>query len=474
MKIHAYIVCWDNVNDNVVNNIERQFIDFNQPHTIINSGNIKNDRWDNVGDIRYYRQFHKALKDFDRSNDYMMFICGDVSHSNWAGVLERTAYVLEKYSNTYAYAPHFTNDPWNEGSTSLENIGDDLMISSNTNGIMFVLHKDVVEFMLIYMDYLDKKHKLSTMISGWGIDIVWSAYAIYMNRIVLRDSKFIVTHPAGSTYDHGKATSETIAVMDTFLEFSETLGFNLDKIKSISSKISGRMSKAPDCMLVSDFYDTYPELIKKIDINYHIISINDERKENKDLIDKILSGNKIDIKSLNARDESLVSQFHIDNPEFKFGWDTFKPGEFGNFGSHYIAWKHLINSSMDNLLVFEDDALISEDFIEKYTTAINNTPKDFDVLSIYVDPNQYPRYHSSDYINDYISKGYQDWSTLCYVVSRQGATKMLDYVLHNGMDYPTDWFIFRNGHKGIFNVYTLLPNFQPPLKIDTRYESQVQ
>jgi GR25 family glycosyltransferase involved in LPS biosynthesis len=473
VKSFAYVVCWDDVHYNVIDNIEKQFIDYGQPYKIINSGNMKRDHWDNVGDIRYYRQFYKALKEFDISNDYMIFICGDVSYDNWADVLSRTAEAMCN-NNVYVYAPHFTNDPWNEGSTMLKKIDDHFMISTNTNGIMFVLHRDVVKFMLEYMKYLDDKNDLSTMVSGWGIDVVWSAYAIYMNRIVLRDSKFIVHHPAGSSYNHGRATEETIAVMQHFSDFVKLKGLDQDKLNLIASKINRRMSKDPECMSVLDFYDLGPDLNKNFDINYHIIYINDERKSNRDLIDSTLYGTKLNIKSFNAKDPERVSEFYEDNPEFRLTWVDPKPGEFGNFGSHYIAWKHLVNSTMDSILVFEDDALIKDNFVSAYDLAMNNVPDDFDVLSIYIDPNQYDRFNQSDYVNEYIAKGYQDWSTLCYVVSRQGAQKLVKYVVDNGMDYPTDWFIFRNGHKGLFNVYTLAPGFQSPLEIDQRYESQVQ
>jgi len=192
------------------------------------------------------------------------------------------------------------------------------------------------------------------------------------------------------------------------------------------------------------------------------------------MIDRVLASNKLNINSLNAKNSVELDRFMSENKEFKFGWEGFKLGEIGNFGSHYLVWKNLLESDLDNILVFEDDSLIHDDFIDKYNIAMNNTPEDFDVLSIYVDQNQYPRLQGNHYVNDYISYGYQDWSTLCYVVSRQGARKMLEYVKENGMDYPTDWFIFRRGHEGIFNVYTLVPDFHPPVEIDRRYESQVQ
>jgi GR25 family glycosyltransferase involved in LPS biosynthesis len=60
------------------------------------------------------------------------------------------------------------------------------------------------------------------------------------------------------------------------------------------------------------------------------------------------------------------------------------------------------------------------------------------------------------------------------VVSKEGAKKLIKYVEDQGIDRPTDWFIFRGGSEGKFNVYTLPPHFKSPVSIDTRYESQIQ
>lgn len=134
----------------------------------------------------------------------------------------------------------------------------------------------------------------------------------------------------------------------------------------------------------------------------------------------------------------------------------------------------MAENNIDKLLIFEDDAKLSEEFIDKYNLFLDYCPKDYDVFSIFVHENQFPRFNSNDIINDYIAKGYQDWSTLCYVVSNSGAKKLLGYVKNIGMDYPTDWFIFRHGAKGIFNVYTFPPEKVGGIEIDSRYESQVQ
>lgn len=472
MSFYTYLVAWDEVHFNSVE-IEEQFKLSGQPITVINSGNMKRDHWDNVGDIRYYRQFYHALKSFDPAYDYMAFLCGDVSSDRWSNVIDRANYVLKKYNNTGLYAPHLTHEPWSEGASKIAEAEDQLNISIQTDGIFVFIRKDIVQTMLDYFDFLNKEIKLSEMKSGWGLDMIWSSIAIINGLSILRDKMHVPNHPAGSSYDHSRATEEMNIMLSNFYKFIEQSGLDQELYKKMHGKIYGRMSHQENCKSVTDFY-THFNLINRKPIDYHVIYINDERKENRDQIHKIVNGNLRNIFSLNANLTEEIDKFYTNNNSFKIAWEGFKLGELGNFASHYCAWNYVIDNDLDSLLVFEDDVVMHDDFMEKYNTIVDNLPEDYDVMSVFVDPNQYPRYRPDHRINDYIARGYQDWSTLCYIVSRQGANKLVQYVNSVGMDHPTDWFIFRKGHKGIFNVYTVLPQFPSPLEIDHSYESQVQ
>ena len=468
MKFQSYLVSWDEYYKNSLD-IESQFKNMGLDIKVINSGSPK-DGWINVGDIRYFRQFYYAIKDFNFNNDYMLFMCGDVSNEDWSIVINRAVDVLSTYEDIYLYAPYFTNDPWGFNSTSLKisELDKDLSLATNTNGIMFFMHKETVKDMLQFFDYFEKKYGWEGMVSGWAIDLVHSSFVIGKNKIILRDSKNIVKHPAGSSYNHSKATEETALIYKAFNEYSKEYSFIVDKIYK-------RMSHDPSNMNVINFYGQDIDLIKKkTKINYHIIHINDERKNNRDLIDSMLNASRHEIKSVNAKDPKQKKEFFLLNKDFKLSWDKFKDGEIGNFASHYLAWNYVVENNLNNLLIFEDDAIINELFLEKYNLFLTHCPDDYDVFSIFVHKNQFPRFNHNDIINENISKGYQDWSTLCYVISNSGAKKFIEYVKVNGMDYPTDWFIFRNGHKGIFNVYTFPPEKTGGIEIDEQYSSQVQ
>lgn len=475
MNFFSYIVCWDEVYNNVLN-IENDFTSLNVPHKVINSGSRLHDNWMNVGDIRYYRQLHKAVKDFDRSYEYMFWLAGDVSYNNWSDFIDRANESVSLY-NVFAYAPHLTSEPWHEGSSKIINLTLDnkMLLSIQTDGIAVILHKDIVDMLEKYLDFVADKTDITQLTSGWGMDMIWSAYSIYMNKLVLRDNMHILNHPAGSSYGHDRASKELKIILDLFYEFCDDNKIDSIKIRNIHEKIYGRMQRREDCLHVDSFYSASPEILKNTyPINYHIIHIDDIRLSNRKSLQEVLNGEKIDIPCLNAKKDGEIDLFKQNNPEFKFAWDGFKLGEIGNFGSHYLAWKYLRQSNLNELIVFEDDALIDYTFHQKFQTSMNLLPKDYDIFSIYVDKNQHPRFDESQRISYHIAKGYQDWSTLCYVISKRGAEKLCKYVEEIGFDHPTDWFIFRKGHQGIFNVYTLPPYIENPLSIDSRYESQVQ
>lgn len=211
-------------------------------------------------------------------------------------------------------------------------------------------------------------------------------------------------------------------------------------------------------------------------IPYSIISINNSRLGNKIIARRVFSDwEELKLPSLNATQDDDLNKFYSKYPNFKLGWDGFKRGEIGNFASHYIRWKFLVNSDIEYILVLEDDIKINSiELPYLIEDRIKNLPKDWDVYSVFVDSNQYSRYNHSHGSSEIVF-AYQDWSTLAYIISKSGAIKLCGYVDDGpGMDDPTDWFIFRKGHRGIFNVYTNHPEKNIPIEIDHQYDSLVQ
>ena len=210
---------------------------------------------------------------------------------------------------------------------------------------------------------------------------------------------------------------------------------------------------------------------------YAIIHINNKRKANLAALRSGLTGfEEHPVEFINGACRRQVARFCAKNPRFKFaGWKP-KAGEAGNFMSHFNCWRALTESSLDALLVFEDDCLIGPDFLEYLSLYTQELPPRYDVFSVFADANQFVSFSSRHRVRGakYLARAYQDWSTLCYLVSRRGAAKMMDYVATRGADEPTDWFIFHKARRGLFKVYTLVPGARHLARIDGRHPTMVQ
>lgn len=163
---------------------------------------------------------------------------------------------------------------------------------------------------------------------------------------------------------------------------------------------------------------------------------------------------KLESPTINLMIDGAAQDFIKENDGFNPMF-SFKIGEVGVWASNFIAWNNLLKSNYDAALLFEDDLLLSEDFYEKLIELINDLPSNWDFFSVFCHPNQIGRYHKDFDVTNKITLAYQDWSMLCYMVSRRGAEKALSF-MSGGFNQPIDWFIFRNQQE--FNVYTLHPS----------------
>ena len=105
----------------------------------------------------------------------------------------------------------------------------------------------LVNEMLAFFDYFQDKYGWEGMVSGWAIDIIYASVSIGKGKIVLRDSKHVLTHPVGSSYTHEKAGSETSLVFKAFTEFSSIYD-------EIINKIHLRFNRDPQYMNLLSFY----------------------------------------------------------------------------------------------------------------------------------------------------------------------------------------------------------------------------
>jgi hypothetical protein len=462
----VYIVAWDSVLSNVLES-EIQFNDIE--YRVLNSSSTKveSDKWINIENIWYFNQFRLSLQDFSSTDkDFMCFLAGDLQSNQFSDIYKSAEKVFSDV-NVGIYAPYFTHEAWSREITEIETVpGTTLVISTQTDGLMTFISRPVALEMLKAMNNVYKNNpEVESFRSGWGIDYTYCAISLMMNKLIYRDDSFYVTHPVGSSYNHGNAgqeMNEFIGFIDKYYKENTISAVTFtEAFEFIDRRRNGHREP------LSNLYRN----INKLSLAYTNMYIDDERKSSRDKSSAALSKwTDLDLLTVNVSNPGGYEKFSKSFPEFST--DRLL-GERGNFSSHYLRWKYLLDSDLDNLLVIEDDAELDGDFTQVIESYMEYLPKDWDVFSIFVHENQFDRYTEKN--NVPVVRAYQDWSTSCYLISRMGAKKMIDYVHAHGADYPTDWFIFRYASdRKLWDAYTIHPEFRVPVKLNQSYNSTVQ
>lgn len=135
------------------------------------------------------------------------------------------------------------------------------------------------------------------------------------------------------------------------------------------------------------------------------------------------------------------------NPQ---GW---RYSTIGIWASSYTAYKNFLKSEYDYLLIFEDDMLIQNDFMDVFTTHFSELPDGWDVYYHFNAGS--PRLAKK--ITEHLARPNQMWSNAAYVMSRKGAEKAVQSVeTAPGAYLPIDWHFLKQ--LNIFDIYTSQQN----------------
>lgn len=263
IKYCGYIQNWNditNVEKNVLK-IEKEFIKYGKSYKVINSSKTiyEKENWINVDDIWYQRSFYEALKDFDFSNDYFLYITGDFKSNLWEEIFQKSDYVLNKYLpksfSLHHDDPYFTSEKISLGNVEKEKYFE---YSAIQDGIIVFYHKDVVKELIEYFSYIEDKGLLKDMKFGWGIDFVAAAICFYQNGHMIKDKGFYGTNSSSgiANSDSKKCMEELYVVLNSFKDFSKIKG-NEKEMSFILKKIKQRVGhKTPMRFLRhEDFYE---------------------------------------------------------------------------------------------------------------------------------------------------------------------------------------------------------------------------
>jgi GR25 family glycosyltransferase involved in LPS biosynthesis len=138
------------------------------------------------------------------------------------------------------------------------------------------------------------------------------------------------------------------------------------------------------------------------------------------------------------------------------GW---RFGEIGIWASNWTAWNNFLKSDADYLILMEDDITYSSIFMEIIINYMAQLPEGWDIFHAFSPADQFGKYTGShDFGADDVCIAYQDWSCLCYIITKNAARKMIDH--SNMFNLPLDWYMFRQNH--LFKTYTVKPTSEFP------------
>ena len=133
------------------------------------------------------------------------------------------------------------------------------------------------------------------------------------------------------------------------------------------------------------------------------------------------------------------------------GW---RYGEIGIWASNRTAWKSFLNTDSDYLILMEDDIIYNRKFIDILNNSISQLPDNWDILHLFAPEDQFYKYNDNNNFGaEDVCYTYQDWSCLCYIITRRGAEKLIES--SSRITLPLDWHMFRQTH--LFNIFTLKP-----------------
>ena len=189
-------------------------------------------------------------------------------------------------------------------------------------------------------------------------------------------------------------------------------------------------------------------------------------KKNTDRLEKFMKNAKVANVEVERFEAIYGKELDKDHPDIhKYFVENHKlnPGQIGCALSHIKIWLDAIKNNYKNIIVFEDDAIIPKDFLDKFNNAYNELPKDWDYFSL-----------NCSWCNNikdfsFIHKSNFNVCTISYNINLNSINKIFDLIKIKKIDEPIDKYLFENYYKKN-NLYVIKPSLVKP---DIVYTSDI-
>lgn len=265
----TYVVAWDGAIENVLD-ISRQLVAGSINHKFYNVSSIENqtEHWTRAEDVRYYGHFFNAIKDFLSSHhDVFIFNAGDMGYGDYDGYTKRIEQMFEDNYNLALFAPDCTNDVFvgNTSTIAKSNKYPELYLSTNTNGIYVAMSRDMAGYISLFQDWSIETGEIdfTKMRSGWGLDMAYCSLAIFLNKIIYRDSSVTMYHPTSQSYTQQQGLDEFYATLNAFNKFAmDVLMIRPERIKFIMDKTLEKVRQQHSTVLSKEIMYTNPKAVE--------------------------------------------------------------------------------------------------------------------------------------------------------------------------------------------------------------------
>ena len=192
-----------------------------------------------------------------------------------------------------------------------------------------------------------------------------------------------------------------------------------------------------------------------------VINMDKDKERLKDF-DKYMSANHIKYDRFSA----VVGAKILNDSRLTDYCNTFcSDGVKGCALSHRSIWDIMVEKGYKNVLVFEDDAVIDENFDKQFQNVWNHLPKDYDVVYFgcifgCIDNSPANTVYKkimgfeTEELNEYVHTTKGSAGTHCYMISLEGAKKFVNKKINFHIDTQMMWWI----RDYNYTAYTVNPN----------------
>jgi hypothetical protein len=266
MKSKTYIIAWDGAIENCTRMSNQFYGKIDHKFFNVSASPELNENWQRKRDVRYYTHFFNSVEEFlETDAEIFIFSAGDAKYFDYVGYTKYIEQIFSENPSLIAFAPNASNDAWSgmrsniRPSTKYTNF----YLTTCTNGIYFALSREMCVVLNDFYQWSSVDSKIidsEKMSSGWGIDVVIAAYAIYNNKYCYRDRMVEINHPPSSNYNTLRAQEEALIVIRKFSDFLEqVLSYDSYRYLQIVEKI-GQLFQEPRSLTVEDFYENPKEV----------------------------------------------------------------------------------------------------------------------------------------------------------------------------------------------------------------------